>query len=231
MKYLSPILSDARNKLGGSVFARNRSGVYARARVSPTQPRTPSQVANRSNFATITAGWKAITAPQRAGWNALASTRTLTDSLGSRFRPSGFQLYVSCNRNLTLVLQPTIDDAPDANNDPGSWSWQTPTLMTDTGQISEFDVGFQTDADDGNQYALMGCTGALSPGITFVPRHLYRNLFTQSTQNSPWDLTPPWANKYGLSLTTGQQVGVRLQVIDGLTGFQHSDNTFLTIAT
>jgi hypothetical protein len=58
MRYLSPLLSDARGKLGNTVFSRNPSGLYSRANTPPAQPRTVSQQTGRANFGTIAEAWR-----------------------------------------------------------------------------------------------------------------------------------------------------------------------------
>jgi len=112
MKYTSALISDARNKLGGDVFARNRAGLYVRVKVKPKNPKTSIQQSNRADFSSFTKGWRSLSAAQIAGWNALASTSTLTDTLGNKYQPSGLQLYISCNRNLNLIGAAAIADAP-----------------------------------------------------------------------------------------------------------------------
>lgn len=228
MKYISPLISDARNKLGGSVFARNRSGVYARARVAPTQPRTPSQVANRTGFASITANWKTITQAQRAGWNTLASTRTLTDSLGNKFRPSGFQLFVSCNRNIVVTGGPTISDPPDPTVNPGTWQWGNIVISTDTGSISAYEVDWNVLDVLDDLRVVFSCTPALSPGITFVAPHLYRVVAADYMNSAGADIGTAWGEVFGFSLAPGFQIGLRVRTIQQSTGLQQSDNTFLS---
>src|SRR5208283_1808640 len=112
VKYTSALISDARNKLGGDVFARNRAGLYVRVKVKPKNPKTTSQQANRANFATYAKAFRSLTAAQILGWNTLASSSTLTDTLGNSYAPSGLQLYISCNRNLTLLGLSSISNAP-----------------------------------------------------------------------------------------------------------------------
>ena len=115
MKILSPFLSDARGSIGGDTFARNPTGMYVRARTAPTQPRTASQVANRSNFTTAAQAWNGLSAATRLAWNAYADTTTKKDSLGQSYTPAGFQTFVSCMRNLQTLGLTAVPELPNPN--------------------------------------------------------------------------------------------------------------------
>ena len=47
-------------KVGDAVFCRRGNGAYVRARVVPTNPRTPAQVEQRRRFEEAVAAWKAL---------------------------------------------------------------------------------------------------------------------------------------------------------------------------
>ena len=47
----SALISDMRNKLNGSVFAKNRGGSYLRTKVTPVNPQTVAQVHKRQHGA------------------------------------------------------------------------------------------------------------------------------------------------------------------------------------
>jgi hypothetical protein len=178
MKYISPLISDARNKLGGTVFARNRAGVYTRARVSPTQPRTPSQQANRANFAALSASWKALTQTQIQGWNNAATGQLLTDTLGHSFMPTGAQLYMRCSRNLGLISLPPIGDAPAG---PPPFPALGPLAAACTrfeGSLTAVTLSLPAALISAAPNMVAYATAGLSPGINFIPRHFYRNLPT-----------------------------------------------------
>jgi hypothetical protein len=231
MKYISPIISDARASLGGTVFSRNPSGVYTRARVAPTQPRTPSQQNNRANFAAQTQAWRTLTPAQRLGWNNAAPTVTLKNSLGKEYSPSGFQLYVSRNRNLTLAGQSAISDyvEPTLPIGPPDWTIQPP-------EVFEGHMGFwQADDGGGNlpgqSFATFYATPALSPGITFVAPTLFRYLFSDDSRDTPWDLSSAWNSIIGGGLAAGQQVALKACILDVQSGATQGDTFQLLIAT
>ncbi len=176
MKFISPLISDARNSLGGTTYARNPSGVYARAKKAPAQPRTVSQQANRAAFASAAALWKTLSQSQIKAWNLLASQTPWTDTLGQVFKPSGMQLFTKCQRNLALIgASPVLDPTPN----PGTYANQSPlvfTAETTNGILTTF--GITDAADDYANFAnfILQMTAPFSPTISFVAPFKYRNL-------------------------------------------------------
>ena len=75
-KLTAPLMSfGARGKLGGSLVYSNWKGINtARQLVTPANPRSPDQVAQRGLLATVVQAWRStyITQAIRAGWNKLA---------------------------------------------------------------------------------------------------------------------------------------------------------------
>ena len=59
-------------KCGLTVSQKGRYGQVKRILAIPANPRTPGQMNVRSIFATVTAGWSALTEPQRVAWKAAA---------------------------------------------------------------------------------------------------------------------------------------------------------------
>ena len=231
MKYTSALITDARNKLGGDVFARNRAGLYVRVKVKPKNPKTTIQQANRANFSTFTKGWRSLTTAQISGWNNLASQSTLTDTLGNIFKPSGLQLYISLNRNLALIGAAPYSDAPGIKP-------SFPTLLAGTNVVNVVSgiwnsVVLTVSAEaTPNYHHLQGSmTAPLSHGISFVGGAQYRNIGAANaafysqifwTPNTLWPVKVPVA---------GQQIGVKVRLIDTSTGYASAVETALITPT
>lgn len=97
------IVTDARGKLGGHVLSKNRSGAYARTKVTPSNPRTAAQSAQRSRLASFSQSWSGLTPLQRAAWNGAVADWARTDIFGDSHNPSGKNLYVRLNTNILLA--------------------------------------------------------------------------------------------------------------------------------
>lgn len=102
------MMTDARGKLGGQVFSKNRAGAYIRTKVTPSNPQTSAQAQVRSNLATLSAGWNALTDAQIAQWNGSVDDWTSTDVFGDIKKPTGKNLYVKLNVNLLNSSQSAI---------------------------------------------------------------------------------------------------------------------------
>lgn len=109
MKYLDFPKSGS---LQGTTYSRNRYGQYTRSRATPVNPNTSAQGTSRANFATNAAAWRALTAIQRAGWEALGAMMSRTDGLGQAFTLNGFGAYCSVNGNNLAAGNAAVSDAP-----------------------------------------------------------------------------------------------------------------------
>lgn len=92
-------------KVGGNVYARNRTGAYMRNWAKPTNPGTILQSVSRANLATAVSAWASLNNAQVTAWNAYASTMTRLNRLGDSYVPTGRQIYIECTINLALVGQ------------------------------------------------------------------------------------------------------------------------------
>lgn len=217
MKFISPLVSDARASLGGATFSKNRGGNYVRAKVAPVQPRTVAQQNARSNLATISGAWKSLTQNQIAGWNSLASGVTLSDSLGNSYSPSGAQLFVGNNRNLSDIDQTIIDTAPPSAPDFEDIS---PLVLTITAGTPAFTIAPTIGAAPTGNSFLVRATAQLSPGISYIGQSQYRIIavFAASAYASLNVLTA-YTARFG-TLTAGQNIGVSVTLVNIATGFQ-----------
>ncbi len=93
----------ASGKAGGFVSSHGRAGAQFRAQVINRQPRSASQQQARALTGSLAPAWRALTNAQRQGWSQLAPSVTRTDALGQDQPPSGYALFVSCNRNLLSI--------------------------------------------------------------------------------------------------------------------------------
>lgn len=106
------IITDGRGKLGGHVLSKNRSGNYMRTKVTPVNPQTTFQQAQRSSLATLSSGWSGLTDAQRVAWNAAVGDFQSTDIFGDLKTPTGKNLYTGLNRNLFNAGEALISDPP-----------------------------------------------------------------------------------------------------------------------
>lgn len=71
-KVISSVIGELRGKLGGSVFARNQFGMYARAHIIPVNTNTIAQRRSRALFADAVQAYCTLTPEQKAAWTDYA---------------------------------------------------------------------------------------------------------------------------------------------------------------
>jgi len=95
----SAIVSDARGKIGGNVFSRNKAGAYVRTFVKPTNPNSAAQQIIRNRIQGLVTGWRALSDAVRLGWNQTTHNFPQSNKLGETFYLTGQQLFTKFNSN------------------------------------------------------------------------------------------------------------------------------------
>lgn len=160
------MMTDARGKLGGQVFSKNRSGAYVRTKVTPVNPRTVAQMVSRSILGILSAGWSGLTDAQRASFNNAVEEWQKTDIFGDLKKPTGKNLYTSLNKNLLQSDQSQILVAPEKRTFPEVGN----VSIVYSVATSSFSVSNIVDIDNG-LYQVSG-TPPLTQGTTFVKNRL-----------------------------------------------------------
>lgn len=84
--------------IGGTTFARNRFGSYARQRTNPVNPNTTRQSEVRALMANISQAWNQIlTAAQRSAWDTYAAAVPWLNRIGETAYLTGFNMFVRTN--------------------------------------------------------------------------------------------------------------------------------------
>ena len=209
----SALISEMRNKLNGSVFSRNRGGAYLRTKVTPVNPSTSAQVAARSLLASFSQGWRGLTQAQRDAWNAAVSQWTTTDVFGDSITPSGNQLYIRLNINISIAGGSAITTPPQ----PIGIVALTDLSVTAAEGTPAFDVAFAASPIPADQAMILEATPALSPGITNANSEFRKISTVAAAETTPYDALTEWQAKFG-SLVQGQKVFVRAKMFSLLTG-------------
>lgn len=227
MKYIGLISSAASGKLGGIVASHNRGGTYFRHHSIPVQPRTAAQRLVRNQLAAFSSAFKALTAAQIAGWNALGSTVTLKSKLGTTYNPTGQQLFVSCNKHLAEIgITTQLSTAPTIPSIPGitafSLSQTTPgdTVTTITPSISP--------ALPSNFGIVLRASSVQTTGRTFIGKSLYRSIAGYNPATSlPGNLFSAYTGKFG-PLPQAGIISIALKYVDPASGFAGPEVTATT---
>lgn len=100
-------------KIGGTVYARNRYGQYARSWANPVNPRSDRQTAIRGIIGALGDLWgQSLSDDQRAGWENYASNVEMKNRLGETIQLSGFNHFCRSNAVRIHAGLETVLDAP-----------------------------------------------------------------------------------------------------------------------
>lgn len=207
------MMTDARGKLGGQVFSKNRGGSYVRTKVTPSNPQTSDQLGVRAAFASISQAWKGLAQAARDAWNGAVGNFSVQDIFGDSKQLTGAQLHNKLNLNLSNAGQSLITTPPlpqgaqtvsitsvDADNSANS------VIITAGGSVP---VGHT---------ALVFATPAVSPGKKFL-KNQYRLIGTLAGGTaSPFTVSSSYNNKFGAVGAVGQRIGVRVLFVRNDTG-------------
>lgn len=200
------MMTDARGKLGGQVFSKNRSGSFVRTKVTPSNPRTSAQMASRSILGTLSAGWNALTNAQRASWNGAVEAWQKTNVFGDTIKPSGKNLYTALNKNLLQSSQSAISTAPQKVDLP-TINTSAVTVTASTGAINLGIASVPADV-----VLQVSATPALNAGVSFVKGKQRVIAYLPAGAITPATLGAQYADKFG-SLAVGANVHFVLRYI------------------
>jgi hypothetical protein len=209
------ILTTMSGSLGGITAARNKGGMYLRARVVPVDPGSFFQTAVRTIFGQLAVLWSStLTAAQRTAWETYAENVTVVNRIGETVNLTGFQMYIRSNTPRLQAGLPRVDIGPVTMSLPAF----TPMSMAVAGGGSTLSVSF-TDSDawanlDDNAALVLGAREQ-APTINFFkgPYRFASSILglTIGPPTSPAAITSPF------SYTSGNKAfaQVRISLADG----------------
>lgn len=172
------MMTDARGKLGGQVFSKNRAGAYVRTKVTPVNPQTALQQEGRELLGSLSQQWGLLTQAQIDEWNQAVDEWKTTDVFGDIKKPTGKNLFVKLNmvRNRYfptegILLTPPVKQALDI---------YVPTLVEFN--ATQVLITMNEQLGVGENF-LIRYTQPLSRGVSFV-KNKYRVLGTRVTVNN-----------------------------------------------
>lgn len=210
----SALVSDMRNKLNGSVLAKNKGGNYMRNKTTPVNPQSTAQLAKRAVFGAFSAQFRSLGTEVVNSWNEAARNFPYFDIFGDSRTLSGSQLFVKLNNNLAQVTAAPITSPPDP---AGAGAANVTSAVLD---LSEQEITFTTELI-GVPAAygwIVEATRPLSPGVRFY-KNEYRQIITSPTTTVP-DVAgtyTAYVAKYGVP-AAGSNISIRVSIVNTATG-------------
>ena len=221
VKFSGIAMVDGRGKINGSVASKNRSGAYARVKVSPTNPQSTDQVAARSRLSSFSQAWRSLTQTQIAGWNAAAPSFAKSNVFGDKVNPTGKNLYTRLNTNLDIVGVAALTNPPLP---AGAEQVTAGTAVSTHGGAISIAYNGTTAASKIQVWA----TAPLSPGVSFL-KGKYRLLKSVAGNiASPIVITTEYNARLG-NPAVGTKVGFMLKAVNATTGEESLPSTAETI--
>lgn len=202
------MMTDARGKLGGQVFSKNRSGAYVRTKVTPSNPRTRFQQENRSVLGSVSSGWSNLTSEQRSAWNNAVEQWQKTNVFGDLQKPSGKNLFTSLNK---VIIQHFA--GADILVSPPAKVEFMPFILDDVSTgAGALNVVFGSEQTENMQYRVRA-TPPISAGTTFV-NNLFRSLpgVYVGTGGLTINIISGYLNRFGPA-PSGQKIAVEVTPI------------------
>lgn len=153
------LVVDGRNKIGGQVASKNKSGSYMKNKVTPTNPNTTAQANARANLTLVSRAWASLTEAQREAWNAYAAQYPYVDIFGDSKYLTGFNYYLKCNLNLRNAGSPVVV-APPATQSVSEVS----LVINDLSQDDSLLFGASVVSMPANHKVIISATPGLSAG-------------------------------------------------------------------
>lgn len=208
-------ISEMRGKEGGVVYSRNAFGSYIKTKVSPVNPQTALQQAQRSLMGNLAQAWVSLSSGQKAAWDNLGSQVTRINRFGDSTTYTGFSLFMRLNRNLSVIGQSAITTAPTL-----------PTIPVLTaGALSAVVAGptmtqaFAPTTPGSGLYIAFYATNNILTGRRFV-KNYYRLVTVQSNPgSSPSNIYAAWNAVFNNVLVAGAKIFTKIKIIDSATGF------------
>lgn len=201
------MMTDARGKLGGQVFSKNRAGAYVRTKVTPSNARTVAQQASRSILGALSIGWNGLTEPAIKAWNEAVNDWKSTDVFGDLKTPSGKNLYIQLNKNLLQSNQSALGLPPEKTEVPEFVG--TGLSIDETGTV--FTINDLT-AVPPRTVMQVWATAPLANGVNYVKNRMRVIGYLPSgviSSTAIWDM---YANKFG-ALTVDQRIATQFKYI------------------
>lgn len=198
------VVTDARNKLGGHVFSKNRAGAYLRTLVTPVNPRSVTQTGVRALFGQISKAWSELTEAQRNAWRSAVDSWKRTDVFGDLKRPDGKALHQRLNQQAQVVGYPAILTPAEPSE-----------VASDIAATASFDLSgtrliISPVSVSAASTVQVFATPKMSQGTQFVKDKLRVIHFDKGDTFSPIDLYNAYVARFGaVALNDNIHVGIR----------------------
>lgn len=200
------MMTDARGKLGGQVFSKNRSGSYVRTKVTPVNPRTQYQQNSRAILGNLSSSWSGLTNSERNAWNSAVEDWQKTDVFGDLRKPTGKNLYTSLNKELLQSGQATI------NMPPAKVVIPDVVIRVVLFDIDNQIFSIETLGVSTGMVLQVSATPKLTAGTSFIDDKLRVIEYKPGSVDADPEIHDTYINRFG-AVTVGDNIWVQIKLI------------------
>ena len=210
------IVTEGAGKVGGQIIQRGSFGQILRNLRPPIIRKQEFETKNRSNVSRVASLWRLLSASDKSSWGVLASGLTRYNKFGVAYTPSGYQIFLECNLNISFLGPSAVIETA-----PGSPSFPTVTGITavtsPTGPTVT--VSWSSTGGDSTFKTLVGFYPLQSLGAS-VPRgsSRYTGSYVATTAETI-DVSAAFSNRFKTVSGGSCQVAMVLKTIDLASGF------------
>jgi hypothetical protein len=209
-------VADARGSINGTTFSRNANGGYARNRTTPVNPRTSSQIAQRSLLTGLSSAWRNLDASIRQTWIDGTRNFPYANRLGEVSTYTGPQLYNKLNLALLSSGQASIDRCPTPESFPDLGTFAFNAIVD--GTDFELSAAFQRNVPVGFSVQVFASVGvSAGRNATSTPKKLVATV--QGANDPGIDGGAGYVSVYGVPVV-GANLVVEFRLTNNSTGQQ-----------
>ena len=201
------MMTDARGKLGGQVFSKNRSGSYVRTKVTPVNPQTSFQQASRFLLGALSQAWSGLTRAQIEAWNNAVNEWARTDIFGDLRNPTGKNLFTELNKNAVQAGYSQMTEPPAKEEMP------VVSLLDATLGISAGELEVNLSGNAVGHTLQFRATPTLSNGTTFIKDKLRVIGYVVGSVVQGLDLIQDYQDRFGLPASPGANIWLEMRVV------------------
>jgi len=199
-------------KVGGSVYAKNKSGSYVRNWAKPVNPNTSRQQQARNNLSAMAEYWSGtLTAAQRTAWDLYASNVPVLNRLGESINLSGFNMFCRSNAAILAVGGDVVPDGPTIFSLPEEDPTMSAAISAASQEISvSFDDSLAWANEEGGYLSVQVGQPQIASKSFFAAPYRYAGKVEGDGATPP---TSPAAIALPYVVSAGQKVWVKVRVI------------------
>lgn len=223
-------ITEMRNKLGGEVHTRNRSGQVVREYVIPVNTITTYRTNVRDVFRDVNALWSAVTPEEVEQWHIFGQRIMRRNSIAQSYRLGARTVFIACNQNLILSGIFPIS-APVFNETAGIVLKAQISLLN----VSQFQITVKFIPSSYvvplGSVLCVSASPPVSAGINY-PRNNFLQIaiYPELTPCDPLDIFNDYDHIFGAPVI-GQKIFVRLSCVNFNSGLRSVPVTFALVVS